>query len=179
MLHSAARSRCTYFFDCGSGVRHRWDQFVRERTHSIALPLCPSVTLCQCLQVCRVSDAGHEQRRHVHVGRRPKAAKERTRGRWWAEGAAQLAMGIWPRRRPRGKERVALGRERYCGWEPAEAWVDGGSEPWRRLIEACVDGRAAQLAQPETVRLADRARPPKRAPHAACLGGVVIARKAR
>ena len=29
------------------------------------------------------------------VGRRPKAAKERTRGRWGAEKAAHSAMGIW------------------------------------------------------------------------------------
>src|SRR6266700_7580677 len=106
-----------------------------------------------CLLLCRVSDAGHERRRPVHLGRRPKAAKERTRGRWCAEGAAQLAMGIWLRRRARGKERDGLGRERYCGWEPAEAWVDGGCEPWRRLIEACVDGRAAQSAERNRTRL--------------------------
>src|SRR6266568_2370695 len=104
-------------------------------------------------ELCRVSDAGHERRSHVHLGRRPKAAKERTRGRWCAEGAAQLAMGIWLRRRARGKERDGLGRERYCGWEPAEAWVDGGCEPWRRLIEACVDGRAAQSAERNRNRL--------------------------
>jgi len=28
-------------------------------------------------------------------GRRPKAAKERTRGGWGAENAAHSAMGIW------------------------------------------------------------------------------------
>ncbi len=28
-------------------------------------------------------------------GRRPKAAKERTRGEWGAENAAHSAMGIW------------------------------------------------------------------------------------
>ena len=28
-------------------------------------------------------------------GRRPKAAKERTRGGWGAENAAHCAMGIW------------------------------------------------------------------------------------
>ena len=30
----------------------------------------------------------------MHLGRRPKAAKERTRGRWCAEGAARSSMGI-------------------------------------------------------------------------------------
>jgi len=30
----------------------------------------------------------------MRLGRRPKAAKERTRGRWCAEGAARSAMGI-------------------------------------------------------------------------------------
>src|SRR6266567_8096519 len=101
----------------------------------------------RCL--CRVSDAGHERRSHVHLGRRPKAAKERTRGRWCAEGAAQLAMGIWLRRRARGKERDGLGRERYCGWEPAEAWVDGGCEPWRRLIEASL--MAGRRSRPSAI----------------------------
>jgi hypothetical protein len=45
------------------------------------------------------------------------------------------------------KERVALGREQYCGWEPGEAWVDDRDEGRKRLIEACVDGRAAQSAE--------------------------------
>jgi hypothetical protein len=45
------------------------------------------------------------------LGRRPEAAKERTRGGWWAEGAAYSAMGIWLRRRVCAKERDALGRE--------------------------------------------------------------------
>src|SRR6266581_9637562 len=97
---------------------------------------CAEGASCRLLR--RVSDAGHERRSHVHLGRRPKAAKERTRGRWCAEGAAQLAMGIWLRRRARGKERDGLGRERYCGWEPAEA---------------CVDGRAAQSAERNRNRL--------------------------
>ena len=35
----------------------------------------------KCPLLCRVSDAGDDRRSHVHVGRRPKAAKERTRGR--------------------------------------------------------------------------------------------------
>src|SRR6266481_1641429 len=60
--------------------------------------------------LCRVSDAGHEGWSHVHSDRRPKAAKERTRGRWSAEGAAHSAMGIWLTRKVRAKERNALGR---------------------------------------------------------------------
>jgi hypothetical protein len=43
----------------------------------------------------RVSDAGRSQRCGLHRGRRPKAAKERTRGGWGAENAAHCAMGIW------------------------------------------------------------------------------------
>ena len=86
-------------------------------------------------------------------GRRPKAAKERTRGRWCTEGAAQLAMGIWLRRRVCAKERDGLAREQYCGWEPAEAWVDGRDEGWERLLEAWVDGRAAQSAERDRNRL--------------------------
>jgi hypothetical protein len=35
----------------------------------------------RCRLLRRVSDAGHDRRSHVHGGRRPKAAKERTRGR--------------------------------------------------------------------------------------------------
>jgi len=45
--------------------------------------------------MCRVSDAGQRQRRDNTSGRRPKAAKERTRGGWGAENAAHSAMGIW------------------------------------------------------------------------------------
>jgi hypothetical protein len=103
--------------------------------------------------VCRVSDAGHVWLSHAHVGRRPKAAKERTRGRWCAEGAAQLAMGIWLRRRVCAKELDAFGREHYRGWQPAVGWVDGRDERWRRLLEAFVDGRAAQLAERNRNRL--------------------------
>jgi hypothetical protein len=51
------------------------------------------------------------------------------------------------------KERVALGRERYCGWEPAEVWVDGRDEGWKRLLEACVEGQAAQSAERNRNRL--------------------------
>lgn len=37
-------------------------------------------------------------------GRRPKAAKERTRGEWGAENAAHSAMGIWLMRKVRARE---------------------------------------------------------------------------
>jgi hypothetical protein len=37
-------------------------------------------------------------------GRRPKAAKERTRGGWGAENAAHCAMGIWLMRKVRARE---------------------------------------------------------------------------
>jgi len=37
-------------------------------------------------------------------GRRPKAAKERTRGGWGAENAAHSAMGIWLMRKVRARE---------------------------------------------------------------------------
>jgi hypothetical protein len=56
----------------------------------------------------RVSDAGREQLCHVGSGRRPKAAKERTRGRWCAERAAHSAMGIWLMRKVGGTDRNAL-----------------------------------------------------------------------
>src|SRR6266436_6388510 len=42
----------------------------------------------ECRVVCRVSDAWPCRRSQVHGARRPKAAKERTRGRWCAEGGA-------------------------------------------------------------------------------------------
>ena len=52
-------------------------------------------------------------------GRRPKAAKERTRGGWGAENAAPSAMGIWLMRKVRAREcRVLRG-----GWQAAIAWV--------------------------------------------------------
>jgi hypothetical protein len=43
----------------------------------------------------RVSDAGKRHRRDITSGRRPKAAKEGTRGEWGAKNAAHSAMGIW------------------------------------------------------------------------------------
>jgi hypothetical protein len=52
-------------------------------------------------------------------GRRPKAAKERTRGGWGAENAAHSAMGIWLMRKVRAREcRVLRG-----GWQAAIARV--------------------------------------------------------
>ena len=52
-------------------------------------------------------------------GRRPKAAKERTRGGWGAENAAHSAMGIWLMRKERAREcRVLRG-----GWQAAIARV--------------------------------------------------------
>ena len=52
-------------------------------------------------------------------GRRPKAAKERTRGGWGAENAAHSAMGIWLMRKVRAGEcRVLRG-----GWQEAIARV--------------------------------------------------------
>ena len=52
-------------------------------------------------------------------GRRPKAAKERTRGEWGAEYAAHSAMGIWLMRKVRAREcRVLRG-----GWQAAIARV--------------------------------------------------------
>jgi hypothetical protein len=62
-------------------------------------------------------------------------------------------MGICLRWRARGKERDGLGRERYCGWVSAVAWIDGRDDRWKRLFEACVDGRAAQLAERNRNRL--------------------------
>jgi hypothetical protein len=54
-------------------------------------------------------------------GRRPKAAKEGTRGGWVAENAAHCAMGIWLARRERARQcRVLRG-----GWQAGIAWVDG------------------------------------------------------
>jgi hypothetical protein len=47
-----------------------------------------------CLLLLRVSDAGREGSCQVSSGRRPKAAKERTRGRWCGERAAHSVMGI-------------------------------------------------------------------------------------
>jgi hypothetical protein len=71
---------------------------------------------CMSPEVCRVSDAGYERRRQVHGGRRSKAAKERTRGRWCAEGAAHSAMGIWLTRKVGAKERDALWYEQRRDW---------------------------------------------------------------
>ena len=52
-------------------------------------------------------------------GRRPKAAKEGTRGGWGAENAAHSAMGIWLMRKVRAREcRVLRG-----GWQAAIARV--------------------------------------------------------
>ena len=52
-------------------------------------------------------------------GRRPQAAKERTRGGWGAENAAHSAMGIWLMRKVRAREcRVLRG-----GWQAAIARV--------------------------------------------------------
>ena len=52
-------------------------------------------------------------------GRRPKAAKEGTRGGWGAENAADSAMGIWLMRKVRAREcRVFRG-----GWQAAIARV--------------------------------------------------------
>ena len=52
-------------------------------------------------------------------GRRPKAAKERTRGGWGAENASHSAMGIWLMRKVRAREcRVLRG-----GWQAAIARV--------------------------------------------------------
>jgi hypothetical protein len=62
-------------------------------------------------------------------------------------------MGIWLRRRAWANERVGLGLEQYRGWEPAVGWIDGGSEPWRRLFEAWFDGRAGQSAERNRNRL--------------------------
>jgi len=72
---------------------------------------CACLLQCMSPVMCRVSDAGPKGRSHVHSDRRPKAAKERTRGRWSAEGAAHSAMGIWLTRKVRATERNALGRE--------------------------------------------------------------------
>ena len=53
-------------------------------------------------------------------GRRPKAAKERTRGGWGAENAAHSAMGIRLARRVRARQcRVLRG-----GWQAGIARVD-------------------------------------------------------
>ena len=41
--------------------------------------------------------AGDDRRSHVHVGRRPKAAKERTRGRWSAEAPRPWLWGLYQR----------------------------------------------------------------------------------
>jgi hypothetical protein len=63
-------------------------------------------------EMLRVSDAGHERPGHIGSGRRPKAAKERTRGRWCVESAAHSAMGIWVRRKVRAMGGNALEGER-------------------------------------------------------------------
>ena len=52
-------------------------------------------------------------------GRRPKAAKEGTRGGWGAENAAYSAMGIWLMRKVRARESRVLGG----GWQAALARV--------------------------------------------------------
>jgi len=55
---------------------------------------------------CKVSDDGAIEMVRLDRGRRPKAAKERTRGRWCAESAAHLAMGFgW---RGRWMRRIAM-----------------------------------------------------------------------
>jgi len=45
--------------------------------------------------LCRVSEPASDSGATYTSGRRPKAAKERTRGGWGAENAAHSAMGIW------------------------------------------------------------------------------------
>ena len=70
--------------------------------------------------MCRVSDAGHDRRSQVHGGRRPEAAKERTRGRWCAEGAAGLGYGDLA-----DAEGVCEGAQ--CGWARAMTRQAGNS----------------------------------------------------
>jgi hypothetical protein len=60
----------------------------------------------------RVSDAGREGSCHVGSGRRPKAAKERTRGRLCGERAAHSAMGICVGMKVRSMDRNGLKDER-------------------------------------------------------------------
>ena len=60
----------------------------------------------------RVSDAGREGSYHVGSGRRPKAAKERTRGRLCGERAAHSAMGICVGMKVRSMDRNGLKDER-------------------------------------------------------------------
>jgi hypothetical protein len=57
-------------------------------------------------------------------GRRPKAAKERTRGKWCAESAAHSAMGIWVTRKVGATDHNGLEGERRRVWWEAEAGVD-------------------------------------------------------
>src|SRR5712671_1664477 len=57
-------------------------------------------------------------------GRRPKAAKERTRGGWGAENAAHSAMGIWLLRKVCARERGVLRGGWLRGWQAAIARVD-------------------------------------------------------
>ena len=62
--------------------------------------------------VLRVSDAGGEGSCQVSIGRRPKAAKERTRGRLCGGRAAHSAMGICVRMKVRSMDRNGLKDER-------------------------------------------------------------------
>jgi hypothetical protein len=73
----------------------------------------------------RVSDAGHDRRSQVHGGRRPKAAKERTRGAMIGGGAAASIMGIWLTRKVCAKERDAPGREQCRDRQATAAGIDG------------------------------------------------------
>jgi hypothetical protein len=83
-----------------------------------------SSAFVECLLLLRVSDAGRSQRCGLHCGRRPKAAKERTRGGWGAENAAHSAMGIWLIRKVWARERRVLGGGWLRGWQAAIARVD-------------------------------------------------------
>jgi hypothetical protein len=53
----------------------------------------PIYCSAKCRLMCRVPDAGHARRSRGHPGRRPEAAKERTRGLYCE--AQRAAMGIW------------------------------------------------------------------------------------
>ena len=57
-------------------------------------------------------------------GRRPKAAKEGTRGGWGAENAACSAMGIWLMLKAWARKHLVLRGGRLRIWQIAIARVD-------------------------------------------------------
>ena len=126
---------------------------------------------------------------HAHLGRRPKAAKERTRGRWCAEVAGRSAMGIWLMGRSAAVERgdmsccalraVLVSTTPSSPRPPAAPFVSSCSRSARSCASASAASRSRWRRAVRPRRSGGSLPPPRRRRKGSRLAGMTRAAAAR